>query len=126
MKAQYETALGYRRLDENGDMVFGQSNTGILQDRAAMAQVLKTRLAAVEGEWWEGDDGALPYFSEILGARGSEENRKAFDLMVVERIMDTIGVLSVENVESTFEHREYRFKCDVNTVYGSIQVEVSR
>ena len=114
MKAQYETALGYRRLDENGDMVFGQSNTGILQDRAAMAQVLKTRLAAVEGEWWEGDDGALPYFSEILGARG------------VERIMDTIGVLSVENVESTFEHREYRFKCDVNTVYGSIQVEVSR
>ena len=126
MKAQYETALGYRRLDENGDMVFGQSNTGILQDRAAMAQVLKTRLAAVEGEWWEGDDGALPYFSEILGARGSEENRKAFDLMVVERIMGTIGVLSVENVESTFEHREYRFKCDVNTVYGSIQVEVSR
>lgn len=126
MKAQYETALGYRRLDENGDMVFGQSNTGILQDRAAMAQVLKTRLAAVEGEWWEGDDGALPYFSEILGARGSEENRKAFDLMVVERIMDTIGVISVENVESTFEHREYRFKCDVNTVYGSIQVEVSR
>lgn len=126
MKAQYETQLVYRRMDENGDMVFGQSNTGHLSKLEAMAQVLKTRLAAVEGEWWEGDDGALPYFTQILGARGTDENRQMFDLMVIERIMDTIGVISVEDVESSIEGRKYRFKCKVNTVYGQTTAEVSR
>ena len=126
MIAQYETQLIYRRLDENGDMVFGQANTGHLRTLDAMAQVLKTRLAAVEGEWWEGDDGALPYFTQILAGRATEANRQAFDLLVVDRIMDTKGVVSVENIESSVENRRYSFRCTVNTVYGQVNVEVSR
>lgn len=125
MLAQYETQLKYRRIDENGDMIFGHGNADFLSDAEAMRQVLQTRLAACEGEWWEGDAGALPYFNGILGSATTDENREAIDLMVIDRIMDTRGVISVFDVESMVTNRNYSFKCKVQTVYGVIEAEVN-
>lgn len=124
MKAQYETNLVYRGLDENGDMRLGDSNAH-LSKLEAMAQVLKTRLAAVEGEWWEGDEGAIPYFGgEILGALNSPQRKDTIDLMVIDRIMNTVGVIGVDNVESSISNRQYHFTCKVHTVYGDTTAEV--
>lgn len=125
MNAQYETQLKYRQLDENGDMTFGAGEANVLDGLDAMRQALKTRLGAVRGEWWEGDDGALPYFTEILGKRTTAANRQIIDLLIVERIMDTRGVVSVQNVESGFDGRRYHFRCTVNTVYGQLNQEVN-
>lgn len=124
IKAQYETQLKYRRTDKDGDMTFGQGEQDFKTDLEAMAQVLKTRLAAAEDEWWEGDIGALPYFTDILGMASTEENRAAVDLMIINRIMDTVGVLGVSDVESFIENRHYRFNCKVQTVYGETTAEV--
>ena len=41
MKAQYETQLKYRALDENGDMIFGHGDRDFISGLPAMAQVLK-------------------------------------------------------------------------------------
>lgn len=124
IKSQYETQLKYRRMDEDGDMLFGHGEQDFKTDLEAISQVIKTRLAAVEDEWWEGDIGALPYFTEILGMASTEENRAAVDLMIINRIMDTVGVLSVSDVESSTENRHYRFACKVQTVYGETAAEV--
>ena len=124
IKAQYETQLKYRRMDEDGDMVFGRGEQDFMSDIEAITQVIKTRLAAMEGEWWEGDIGALPYFTDILGMASTEENRAVVDLMIINRIMDTVGVLSVSEVESSIENRHYRFNCKVQTVYGETTAEV--
>lgn len=125
MKQQYETQLKYRALDENGDMLFGRGEGGFLSGRAAMRQVLMTRLRAIRDEWWEGDRTALPYFTQMLAARGSDASRAQIDLLIIERIMDTIGVTGVENISSSIENRRYIFNCTVHTVYGDTAAEVS-
>ena len=128
MLAQYETQLKYRRMDENGDMVFGETgDAGFLQQKDAMAQVIKTRLAACEGEWWEDDPGALPWYTEILGSMVTQGRVEEIDLMVIERIMDTVGVISVSDIESSVERqrRHYHFTCTAHTVYGDVPVEVN-
>lgn len=125
MKAQYETQLVVRRMDENGDMIFGQGENGQLRGLEAMKQVLKTRLATVEGEWWEGDPGAIPYFTDVLGSPTSMQNKNAIDLMIIDRIMNTVGVISVSDVSSSIIGRRYSFSCSVLTVYGTTTAEVS-
>lgn len=125
MLAQYETQLRYRRFDENGDVVFGEGDTGFLSGKEAMEQVLKTRLGSAEGEWWEGDETALPWFSEMIGTTYTKERVEEFDLLVINRIMDTVGVISVSDIESGVENRRYFFRCKVQTVYGEVKAEVS-
>lgn len=126
MLAQYETQLKYRKIDENGDMVFGETgDSGFLESSEAMAQVLKTRLAACEDEWWEDDPGALPWFTEILGSMVSQGRVDEIDLMVIERIMSTVGVNSVSNIESYVKDRHYYFTCTAHTVHGDVPVEVN-
>ena len=126
MQAQYETQLVYRKMDENGDYVFGETGTAFLSEKEAMEQVLKTRLAACKDEWWEGDDTAVPWFTEALGQMVTQRRVDEIDLMVVNRILDTVGVISVSDVKSYVEKRVYHFSCSVNTVYGEVQVEVSQ
>lgn len=126
MKAQYETNLVCRAMDEDGDMRFGEGQNGQLHTLDAMKQVLKTRLGAVAGEWWEGDEGAIPYFDgNVLGAIANDKTKDAIDLLVINRIMDTVGVTGVSNVESSIENRRYHFTCSVQTVYGTTTAEVS-
>lgn len=125
MKAQYETQLKYRALDENGDMIFGHGDRDFISGLPAMAQVLKTRLSAVEGEWWEGDPHALPYYTEMIGAGATKKKQDAMDLMVINRIMDTVGVISVSEVNSTIQNRRYHFECKVQTIYGTTVAEVN-
>ena len=125
MLAQYTTNLKYRKLDENGDMIFGHGDNDFLYGLEAMAQVVQTRLKAIYQEWWEGDETALPWFTDILGARASSLKKDEVDLMVIERLMDTIGVVSVSDIESSFSNRHYSFSCKVQTVYGETTAEVS-
>lgn len=125
MQAQYETKLIYRRLDENGDYVWGNSMNDMLSAQAAMSQVIQTRLRAIQGEWWEGDRTALPYFTEMIGSPGSLAQIRKIDLLVIARLMDTVGVLNVTDFQSSYENRTYRCSCNVLTVYGNVPAEVT-
>ena len=125
MQAQYETKLIYRRLDANGDYVWGNSMNDMLSGQAAMRQVVQTRLRAIRDEWWEGDRTALPYFTDMLGGPGSQTQIQKIDLMVIARLMDTVGVLNVTGFSSSFENRAYKCSCTVHTVYGDVSAEVS-
>ena len=126
MIAQYETNLTFRRQDENGDMMFGlPPGHSHAQSLEAMGMVIRSRLAAVENEWWEGDPGALPYYTDIIGGPGSAQNIDMIDLMIVERIMNTVGVIGVSDVVSSFKNRHYSFACKVKTIYGTTKAEVT-
>lgn len=125
MQAKYETDLIVRKVDEDGDMIWGHGKLDYLQGLEAMAQVIRYRLAAIQGEWWEGDATALPYYSDFLTAYQTDENRARIDLMIIERILDTRGVLSVSDVSSSMKNRKYNFKANVLTVYGITKAEVS-
>lgn len=125
MRAKYETALLYRKIDENGDMVWGHGREDYLSGLDAITQVIKTRLAAIQNEWWEGDATALAYFTDLITAYTSDENKAKIDLMIIERLMDTRGVVSVTDIQSSIIKRRYTFNAKVATVYGITQAEVT-
>lgn len=122
MAVQYTESVKYRKLDSEGDYTFGHSNE-FLEGLEALTQAIKTRLKVIRGEWWEGDDTALPYMTEILGKANGDKNK--LDLMVIHRITDTVGVLSVTDVKSSILGRAYSFSCKVKTVYGTTTIEVN-
>lgn len=125
MQATYETELRCRRLDENGDVMFGAGDAGFVYGLEAMVQVLKTRIASIAGEWWEGDDeSTIPWMTEIVGEMLPAGRDEEISLMIVDRITDTVGVLDVEDVECEVVDRHLRFSCTANTVYGEVPVEV--
>lgn len=125
MRAQYSTQLKYRKRDAKGDYCFGHGDDDFLYGLDAMKQVIQTRLAAIYGEWWEGDPTAIPYYPDVLGVPATGANKDAIDLMIIQRIMDTVGVNGVGNVTSSYDGRHYSFSCTVNTVYGETYAEVN-
>lgn len=125
MIAQYTTNLKYRRLDENDDMMFGHGDGDFLYGLEAMRQVIQTRLKAIRNEWWEGDPTAIPWTTDVIGARVSQFSKEKIDLMIIERLMDTVGVNSVSDIESSFINRRYSFQCNVQTVYGETTGQVN-
>ena len=125
MLSNYETNLKYRKIDEEKDeWIFGHGEQDFLHGIDAMRQVIVTRLKAIAGEWWEGDATAIPYFDDVLAAPATSRQKDIIDLYIIERITDTIGVLSVKNIESEIVDRKYSFSCVVQTIYGETSVGV--
>lgn len=113
----YSVDLKYRRLDENGDMVM-DGERSFLYGQQALMQSIRTRLKQFSNEWWEGDDGAIAIFTDVLGRTRTEENRAIIDLLITDRINSTIGVLEVTDVRSEFlPRRQYHYSCTVKTQY---------
>jgi hypothetical protein len=115
----------YRKLSETGDMALGQGEQGFVSGLAAMEQSIATRLKTFQGEWWEEDPGALPMMTDILGLPQNEKNKAMIDLLIIARITDTVGVVSVHDVKSEYAPgRKYIFSCKAKTTYGEAKVEV--
>lgn len=106
--------MRYRKLDENGDMTFGNNKFDFLKDLEAVAQAIQTRLKLLKGEWWENLEEGLPLFQNILASRNIEKAKK----IIRSRIQNTQGVLSVNSLVVTFENRILDIKASVSTIYG--------
>lgn len=116
--------MTYRQLTESGDYSFGHGDRDFMQGVDAVAQAIKTRLTLLKGEWWEDTADGLPLFQNILGVRGTEENKRAADLLVQDRIIQTTGTTGVKNFESRIDSktRKYTISCTVNTLYGEVTI----
>jgi hypothetical protein len=110
--------MKYRRLDSNGDYLFGGGIIDFAQDIYAIAQAIKTKLALLKGEWWENLDEGLPLFQSILGAPGGQKS--SIDLLYQQRILSVPNVKNIEQVQSSLENRIYSFYCVINTTFGKL------
>lgn len=110
--------MKYRKLDINGDYVFGGGSTDMLRDKSACAQAIKTRLLLLFGEWWEDLKEGLPLFQNILAQR----DIKLAEKVLIERIQGTQHVNQITYFQSFFsnETREYTFYATVDTDFGEI------
>lgn len=117
--------MKYRRLDENGDMTFGQGASNFLTGVDAVAQAIMTRLKLYLNEWWENLDDGLPLWQQILAAPATQENIDAIDLIIRNRILGTLDVKAVEDFESIYsaQTRKYQFVSTVDTNYGELTTE---
>lgn len=86
-----------RRVDENGDMIFGSNQAAFHRDTPdAVAQIIESRLQLWEGQWYLDLDEGTPYETQVFGKR-TEAMR---DPALRARILDTPGVSEIASYTS--------------------------
>jgi hypothetical protein len=107
--------MKYRRLDANGDYVFGASGEFYADSPDAVAQAILTRLLLATGEWFLNVDEGTPYSTAVLGY-GTQGTR---DIAIKDRIINTPGVVElVYYLSSVGADRRMTVSCRVTTLYG--------
>jgi hypothetical protein len=116
--------ITYRKLDLNGDPLWGGGQTNFMSDLEAIAQAIGTRLKLLQGEWWENLNLGTPIFQSMLGVPGSGKRPRPVSLLLVQRILSTPFVTGVSNVTTSYDPnaRAFQFSCQVQTRFGTITV----
>lgn len=109
--------MRYRKLDNNGDYVFGHGMADFLIDcPEAVAQAVRTRLELNLGQWFLDVESGTPY-AHTLGKSRPED----YDPLIRRRILRTEGVTGIESYESGYdsETRRLAVAVTIDTAYGT-------
>lgn len=111
----------YRKLDENGDYVFGGNQSCYTRNAAAAEQAVVTRLRQLIYEWWEDLEDGLPLWQQILGSR----DKPRAERIIRERIGKTKYVKSILSFSCDWdnERRYLTIRATVDTEFGQIQIQ---
>lgn len=116
--------MRYRKLDVNGDRVFGGDQQAFLIDSPeAVGQAVLTRLRLNLGDWFTDTSDGTDWKTKVLGKY--TENKR--DPMLRARILGTTGVTSIVSYSSSFDPntRQFNVTCTLNTLYGQVTIEES-
>ena len=114
--------MRYRKLDSNGDMVFGNQQADFYRDQPeAVAQAVWTRLRLWVGEWFIDVTDGTPYQQSALGTN----KRKTIEPAIRARILGTEGVTTIESLDLSIDpdNRVASLSAVINTAFGSAQLE---
>jgi hypothetical protein len=106
-----------RKVDAQGDMVFGGDQASIWRDvPEAVGQVVESRLNLWQEQWYLDRSEGTPYEQEVLGRR-TEGLR---DPALQARILDTPGVVEIEAYSSVLDRqtRALTVAATIQTVYS--------
>lgn len=115
--------MRYRKLTPDGDYSFGAGQLDFYRDTPeAVAQAVQTRLLLWLGEWFLNVDDGTPYMLGILG----KHSQTTADITIQNRVLETQGVLDVQNFVSTIdpETRRLSVSMDLDTIYGPTAVQI--
>ncbi len=106
----------YRKLDQNGDYVFGGNGSNYISGLDAVKQAILTRLRLLYGEWWEDETDGLPLWQKILAARDKKEAER----QILNRISGTPHVLAITGYETTWDGdtRKLSIHVEFSSDYG--------
>jgi hypothetical protein len=111
--------IRYRRLDENGDYVFGRGSTQFYVDQTeAVAQAVDTRLALWVGQWFLNLSEGMPWRQSVVG----RQRKAVADAAIRDRIARTLGVLGITDYDSHLDLRELTVHVGVSTVFGPVDL----
>lgn len=116
--------MKYRKLDANGDYVFGLGDGNFYKDQPeAVAQAVKTRLRLSAGEWFLDINAITPYNSRVLGSG----TISTYDIAIQQVILDTQGVTEIVSYSSGVDRdtRIAYIDCLINTQYGQASVRTN-
>ena len=114
--------MRYRKLDQNGDMVFGHGGAHYHQDTPeCVAQAVRTRLQLWRGEWFLDETEGTPFNPAILGMH----TRESRDMAIRERVLETPGVREVLEYDGQVnaDTRAFAVRLKIDTVYGAVQLQ---
>lgn len=106
----------YRKLDQNGDYVFGGNGSCYISGLDAVKQAILTRLRLLLGEWWEDETDGLPLWQKILAAR----DKKEVERQILNRISGTPHVLAITGYQTEWngETRKLSIHVEFSSEYG--------
>lgn len=112
--------MRYRKLDDDGDMTFGQGRLNFHVDSVeGVGQAVLTRLRLSQGEWFLDVTEGTPYETQILGY-GTLDSR---DVAIRDRVLGTQGVTEIAEYSSAVSaDRRFSVQARVNTIYGDILI----
>ena len=113
-----------RKLDNNGDMQFGNGTANFYKDTPeAIAQNIYTRLKLWLGEWYLDTDEGTDWLGKCLGKNSMDSAL----LEIKQRILGTTGVNSIQNFSASIEptSRKLTITGTVNTIYGDTDINYS-
>lgn len=113
--------MRYRKLDANGDMMFGRGQADFYRDVPdAPAQAVKTRLGLKTGEWFLDTSEGTPWDTEVLGKYTLGTRNR----MVRMRVLDTSGVTSIDSYASSYDPdtRTFSVNMTIDTAYGKVTI----
>lgn len=111
----------YRKLDANGDYLFGGSlNSFHLNTADGVGQAVLTRLKLWESEWFIDIREGTPYNDGILGKYTAE----IYDQLIQDRILNTEGVIEIIDYQSFYngDLRSLTVSVTILTSYGATTV----
>lgn len=112
--------MHYRKLDANGDMVFGRGRDDYLSGEEAVAQSVLTRLRLWRGEWYLDTEEGTPYPAEVLG-----KDTEASSIAALQsRVLDTLGVKRIVEIGASHDPdmRKASISMTLDTIYGEVTV----
>lgn len=117
----------YRRLDQNGDYLFGNNKLDYMSGKEAIAQAVKTKICLFYQEWWEDISIGIPMFQSIIGKVSDTNLQMATILLVTQRINEIPEIQSVDKVDVDYnnEDRLLSLRVEITSIYGSDTVEVN-
>lgn len=110
--------MRYRKLDENGDYVFGSgANDFYANSPEAVAQAVLTRLKLWIGEWFADTSDGTGWNQSILG----KQSGNLYELTLRQRVLETPGAQSIEDFSGNLdaETRKLTVSIVINTIYGT-------
>lgn len=113
--------MRYRKLTASGDMTFGEGqNNFFINNAAAVAQYVQTRLGLMTYEWFLDLADGTPYGEQILG----ERTQGTYDLAIRDRILNTAGVNALLSYSSDLNRvtRLLTVTAEVDTTFGPVQL----
>ena len=115
--------MKYRKLDKNGDYVFGQNQNDFLTDEPAVTQAIKTRLKLFLGEWWEQTDDGVPYFESILGQFNSDQTDISIQYLISKCVLGTPHIQSIADIKTSTKGRSLTIEITAETDFGQTTVK---
>lgn len=110
--------MRYRKLDANGDYVWGHQQGDFYRDQAeAVAQAVQTRLKLFTGEWFLDVTDGTPWTTQVLDKYTSDQ----YDAAIRDRILGTPGVVQISAYSSSVNSatRTLTVTATIDTQYGS-------
>lgn len=114
--------MRYRKLDADGDYVFGGQQTDFYTDvPEAVGQAVLTRLRLFRGEWFLDTTEGTP-LDQIIG----KYTAGTFDAAIRQRILATQGVTALTAYSSDLnaDTRALRVVATITTQYGGDPVQI--
>lgn len=111
-----------RKLDADGDMVFGGDQASYLKDVPdAVAQVVQTRLHLQQGEWYLDMRDGTPWKTKVLGKYTGSTR----DMVIRARIAGSPGVQGIAAYSSALDRdgRNFAVTVTIDTIYGKITLK---